>query len=833
MTRKINTMLLRNGLINSQNELPSFEPEASAFFLAAGDFSNGERYAYNRWFSRMKTAGLLGKVSDCWMLASPDGRRYTSLINPSKKIAIVGYPVVEPEVGVMARGASYFDTGIVASTLAHEDCHIAVMSETASTNASVCFGCSDGSGNGLSISPYAAKIRVASAEVTAGSGSTANGAGFTFATRNNSETLRVDRNGQLVGVVSSPSVALPSANLFVGLENQNGSPGSVSDKLVSFVSVGAYMTQEESQLFYAITRSLYLAIHDGAPDFKDAGKSPSAVSAEFVSYGLTPAGITAAYEAKRQGLKAVIVGGWHDRHLGGMLSGGLGATDWFTFTGLGGLARWFLEEIRRISGWTKNTGNVTTWDFEPAQAEAMFRRMLDPRRENGLDIPVYFSDGVQSVTKEGSRITSFTTVDGRTFSGAYFHDGSYEGDLMALSGVEYVIGREASGTNYESLNGRTILSSLYDIDPYVTPGDSGSGLIYGVTGDDGQPQGSADISTYRNKSVVSAGAYTPKTQAFNFRVDMTQTALRKVDLPSVAPVGYDSTKHEILLRVFAARTLLGTPLLFAGGDGTNPVFSKQGEIGPQTYDMNSNSGASTDHVGANWTYPEASYTDRAAIRSDHVRNILGIIHLCQYGVDSRIPAAVKSDALSYGLLNDHFLDPHEDSPLFFPYQMYVREGRRMVGSVVLDGNDVFALPEVTPPSIKTVATASYSIDSHVVQYVVSSGKVVKEGGFFNTFTESPGGHVSPLPLEIIVPKKIDCENLGVTFCISATHAANGSIRMEMSSMQMAQSYAHVVKTAIDSGSVAVQDVDYATLRESILSSNANRGEPQPVLPQEN
>lgn len=856
MTSRVQIPQITKGLRNSPLPQAQIEAETAAYVAAArargANFTPGEIYAYNRWYKRMKAAGLLSRVQGAWCLIATDKAAIPiNLITPGiRDLITVGSPTEIAQRGVSFSTGSYYDTGFSASILNDEDCHISVMSETASSNTTAAFGAQNSGGTvGYTIAPSEARVRLASSVATASSTGTADGLGLVLASRDSPANFRVDRNGQvLVAAQAGASSPLGAINLFIGTVNVNGTAGSATDKMISFASAGRAMTAAQSQQFYAITRSLWLALRYGCPDFHEAGAFPQAVEVDFLAYGATPGSIVAAYEAKRQGLSVAIVGGWRDRHLGGMMAGGLGHLDWNRMQLLGGLSNWVVNTSTRMNGEIRTSSNTVPRNAEPHIAEGVFRSMLDPRRKHGLDIPVYWSDGVDIVEKSGTVITSMTTVDGRTFTATTFHDGSYEGDLIARAGVRYRIGREAAGAGAgEALGGYQPLETLQVvIDPYVTPGSAGSGLIPWVNADDGRANGAADAAEYINRVEQSNSGYPVTTQPYNFRLTMTRDARRAAAPPSLPPAGYDIANYELYLRYWEARQANFGPMTFTGGrDG---VVAEQGVLSKtiangvaergMLVDINATGQLSSDWIGQNWNYPEADYAERAAIWTAHREFTLGLIYLARHDPSARVPASLRADAETWSFANSEFLDPYDDTygtdPLHFSYQLYVRSGRRIVGEVIITADH---LKETLPIiSTKTVGMTSYYLDSHVIQAVarsVSGGvvRVALEGGFF-VQTGLGGSDIgTPMPVEIMVPKAAECTNLTSSFVVSATHVANGQIRMEAASMQLGQA-AGVLGAIRSETGAALQSIDYeGVLRPRLFASRRWYDEDELVLTQ--
>jgi len=514
------------------------------------------------------------------------------------------------------------------------------------------------------------------------------------------------------------------------------------------------------------------------------------VAYDVVVYGGTSAGVIAAVQAKKMGKTAVIVG--PDKHLGGLSSGGLGWTDTGNKAVIGGLSREFYHRIwqiyQREESWrhqsqteygNKGQGtpaidgeNRTMWIFEPHVAEQVFEDLI---REH--EIPVFreeYLNREQGVALFNGRIESITMLSGKRFSGKMFIDATYEGDLMAATGVSYAVGRESCDQYDEQFNGvqTGVLHHRHHfgildkpVSPYVVPGDPSSGVL---------PR----ISTEHPGEKCAADE---KVQAYCFRMCLTDHEPNRV--PFEKPEGYDPWQYELMIRIFEA--------------GFNEVFGKFDPIPNHKTDTNNHGPFSTDNIGYNYDYPEASYQRRREIIKEHESYQKGWLYfLC---TDPRVPRDVQQRMRSYGLAKDEFVDNGH-----WPHQLYVREARRMVGKYVMTENELVK----RRPTPESVGMGSYSIDSHNVQrYITPEGHIQNEGDI-GVSTRGP----YQIAYGSLVPQKDECENLLVPVCVSSTHIAFGSIRMEPVFMILGQSAATAAVLAIDK-SLAVQDVPYELLRE--------------------
>ena len=514
---------------------------------------------------------------------------------------------------------------------------------------------------------------------------------------------------------------------------------------------------------------------------------------DVVVYGGTSAGIIAALQAKRMGKSVVVVA--PEKHLGGLSAGGLGFTDTGDKSVIGGLSREFYRRVwsaydapaswkwqKREEYGNKGQGTPamdgaqrTMWIFEPHVAEKVFEDFV---RE--YQIPVHRSEWLNRATgvaKRSGRIVSLTTLSGRTYSGRMFIDATYEGDLMAAAGVKYHVGREARATYGEQWNGvqTGVLHHRHHfgvlkgpISPYRIPGDPKSGLLPRISAAPPGEFGQAD----------------DRIQAYCYRMCLTDHPGNRI--PFEKPEGYDPGQYELLLRVFEA--------------GWRETFQKFDPIPNRKTDTNNHGPFSTDNIGMNYDYPDASYERRRAILQEHERYQKGWLYFLAN--DPRVPADVRDEMRKWGLAKDEFTDNGG-----WPHQIYVRESRRMLGMFVMTENELLK----TRPTPDPVGMGSYTIDSHNVQRYVTPDGAVQNEGDIGVSTNGPYS----IAYGALVPRRGQADNLLVPVCVSSSHIAFGSIRMEPVFMVLGQSAATAAALAIDGG-LAVQDVPYAQLREKLL-----------------
>ena len=528
-------------------------------------------------------------------------------------------------------------------------------------------------------------------------------------------------------------------------------------------------------------------IKNNQPEFKEV------YYADIIIYGGTSAAIIAAVEVVKSGKTVLIVS--PEQHLGGLTSGGLGFTDTGNKAVIGGLSREFYHRVwlhyKDAAAWNwqnqsdfgnKGQGTVamdgefrTMWLFEPHVAERVFEDFV---KENNIKVlRGEWLDRNKGVVKKKGEIISFSTLSGKVFKGKMFIDATYEGDLMAVAGINFHVGREGNAKYNETFNGVQTGVFQHDhhfksnISPYKIKDDPSSGLLPYISA---EPPG-------------EFGAADKKIQAYCFRMCMTNHPENSVAFPK--PDNYDASKYELLLREFKT--------------GRNDWFSKFDVLPNKKTDTNNHGAFSSDFIGMNYDYPEADYQRRAEIIKQHYDYQAGLLWFVAN--DPRVPDAIRTKMASYGLAKDEFKDNNH-----WPHQIYVRESRRMIGDYITTEHDVMQRIE-TPESI---GMGSYHIDSHNTQrYVTSEGYVQNEGDI---------GVKPPGPYRIsygsIVPKKEECTNLFVPVCVSSSHIAYGSIRMEPVFMILGQSAAVAACLAIDE-KCAIQDVSYNQLKKLLENKN--------------
>lgn len=506
---------------------------------------------------------------------------------------------------------------------------------------------------------------------------------------------------------------------------------------------------------------------------------------DIVVYGGTSAGVIAAVQAGRMRKHVILIE--PTQHVGGMTTGGLGATDTGNQKAIGGVSREFYQRIlgyyQDKSAWKYETpqqyakreryyADDALFGFEPHVAEKIYGQMLEEAhvsvvRGERLDLQ-------KGVKKAGPRIVSITMESGRTFAGKIFIDATYEGDLMAKAGVSYTVGREANNQYGETLSGIEAAYSKghqfgFPVDPYLKPGDPASGLVRLIEPGPIGADGSADH----------------RVQAYNYRICTTDVPENRVPFPK--PPGYDERDFELLFRYYEAGQK-GIP------------WGPRGMPNRKT-DTNNSGAFSTDFIGMADAYPEGDYAARQKIIEAHIQYDQGL--LWTLANHPRIPEKVRQAVSKWGLAKDEFVDNAN-----WPYQLYVREARRMVGIYVVTEKDTMWQIKCEDP----VGLGSYNMDSHHCQrYVDSAGHARNEGDV----QVAPAGPYG-ISYRSLVPKPGECTNLLVPVCMSASHVGYASVRMEPVYMILGQASGTAAAMAVDDN-VDVQKVRYPKLHDRLVA----------------
>ncbi len=494
------------------------------------------------------------------------------------------------------------------------------------------------------------------------------------------------------------------------------------------------------------------------------GAEPEGEAYDVVVYGGTAGGAITAIAAANEGLSVLLVE--PGAHIGGMVSGGLGRTDFGNQSVIGGMSRQYFERLG------EHYGEDISWFFEPHIAEAEFREWLD---EAGVE--VVFGKRIDSVDKRGTDVRAMVMDDGTVYRAKVFADCSYEGDLMHRAGVLFTWGRESQEVYGESLAGRIERSPKHQFPGPVNPYDANGDLLPYI---------------YRGPAGAT-GQGDRKVQAYNFRLCLTDRESNRLPYPK--PEGYDPAKYELLKRYLAANPEL--PM----GKVMNPSPMPEAKT-----DVNNNGAFSTDYIGGSWDYPEGTYERRAEIWDETLRYIQGFLYFLAN--DPSVPEALQEEVNQWGPSADEFEDTNH-----WPHQMYIREARRMVGEYVMHQKDL----QTDREKDDSIGMGSYNSDSHHVQRIVA-GPDDFEGDEPSAINEGDM-QVPVQPYEIsyraLVPKRDQATNLLVPVCCSASHVAYSSIRMEPQYMIMGHASGVAAALAIRDG-VPVQDVPIDELQAKLM-----------------
>jgi hypothetical protein len=492
---------------------------------------------------------------------------------------------------------------------------------------------------------------------------------------------------------------------------------------------------------------------------------------EICVYGGISSGVVAAYASHQLHKSVILIE--PSGHLGGLSSGGLGATDIGNKSAITGIARDFYIKLGQ------HYGKPEMWTFEPHVAEAIFNKLV-----NNAEIKVLKKYRLKKVIKENAVIkeiilessgSPFWKPNIRIRAGVFL-DCSYEGDLMAKSGVSYTVGREPNSLYHETVNGVQLLDKHQfpdSIDPYIKPDHPESGLLYGINPAPMQPAGTGDRLV----------------QAYNYRLCLTQDTSNMIQISP--PDHYDPFRYELLKRLIDYRRKKGMTvnldsylsIIFMPGNKT---------------DMNNNGPFSTDFINESWNYAESDYSTRKKTALAHKNYIKGFLYFL--GHDESVPDFLREQMLSWGYARDEFIDNGG-----FPHQLYIREARRMIGEYVMTEHNCRG----TEVAADSVGKAAYTMDSHNCQRVVVNGMAKNEGD-----VQVGGFPPYPISYRSITPNRKECTNLLVPVCLSASHIAYGSIRMEPVFMVLGQSAAMAASLAIDN-KCPVQEINIRALQDML------------------
>lgn len=524
--------------------------------------------------------------------------------------------------------------------------------------------------------------------------------------------------------------------------------------------------------FLVLMFSTSLMAQVSAPPTRDT--ATDVTTADVIVYGSTPGGFCAAIAAAREGASVILLE--PTDHVGGMTTGGLSHCDsnqMVRSTLMGLFGEWHTRVVNDYTDrglkapYNPAKKDQSRWTFEPHVAMRVTMQMLD---EAG--VTVLTQRYLKSVTKDGPRITLLTTTRG-TFTARVFVDGSYEGDLMAASGVDWTIGREGREEYGESLAGKRYPKPKMNISGFD---DQGRRLPLVTTSDRGdETAGDNNVMTY------------------SFRLCLTADPDNRVPMPK--PANYDPARFEIVRRALQAEERrVGFDLYSLPGnklDGNNSIGG-QFSIGL---------------VGGGNDWHSADEAGRKEIWEDYKQYTLEFYHFLT--TDPAVPKSMRERYAGLGLCKDEFANYDHFSPA-----LYVRESRRMKGMYVISQKDILKTPHKDDP----IAVSSFPIDSHDCRRIAfQGGGVINEGTIFPVRRTNPKqGYAYHVPYRAILPKPQQCNNLLVPVALSCTHVGISSLRIEGAWMVIGQAAGIAAALAADQD-VPVQQLAYAKLRERLLA----------------
>lgn len=508
---------------------------------------------------------------------------------------------------------------------------------------------------------------------------------------------------------------------------------------------------------------------------------------DIVVYGDTAAAVVSAVAASRQGAKVALVA--PNKHLGGMMSGGLFETDLGNSSVIGGMSREFFKRNAVIKG--NKTSDAVDWYFEPHVAEEIFADMLNETKKTPYPVDVFLGERLvenSGVVMSGATITKIICESGKEFSAKNFIDASYEGDLMAQAGVTYTFGREGREVYGESLAGV--------VDPSVQ-GANNHNFRFNILARD--ENGNLKYKEVSEEPLAPAGTGDKKIQAYNFRICLTNNAANKLPFPK--PEGYDPSRYALLADYIDA---------WVKAEGKAPAVNQLFIIGHGVngkHDFNNNGAFSTDYIGGNYNYPDATYAQRQEIWNDHYNYTMGLLYFLTN--DPSVHADVRKGMSAWGLPKDEYADNNN-----WTFQLYVREGRRMIGEYVMTQKDIRKGGGVDLTKPDTIGMGSYNSDSHNVQrYITADGYIRNEGNM--------EVNVDPyeIPYRMLLPKRAEADNLLVTCTFSASHVAYSTIRMEVQYMIIGEAAGRAAAISVQDNT-KVHDIDVTKLQRSLKANDA-------------
>jgi hypothetical protein len=535
---------------------------------------------------------------------------------------------------------------------------------------------------------------------------------------------------------------------------------------------------------------------------------------DIVVYGGTPSGIMAAVQSARLGKKVLLIEptAW----IGGMVTGGLSQTDIGTWTMIGGLALEFFTRTSALEiprGGSPVESNGVVFNVEPHIALQTFDTMLAD-----ADVATHVGSPLQSVNIQNGKVMTIDLADGSRYTAQVFVDSSYEGDLMAMAGIPYTVGREAASSAEPDAGVQAASPVTPAVSPYKTVGAASSGLLAEITNGPGPAPGSADNTV----------------MAYNYRFCVTDVATHganAIPFSQLKPANYSEAAYAGPQRIIDAAIQTESGAAVAGiffdpdvvPNSSPPVFAPYAD---GKFDINGGAPFSTDYVLLPNQYPDGTFSERQQVADQIQSYDEGLLYFLSNSPN--VPASVSAFVNQFGACKDEFAANGN-----LPTRLYVREGRRMQGAYVMSELDVLNKEQPTPTDV--IGMGGYNMDSHIHQLLNIGGVIYQEGnnsadlgyGCSNGTCAIKPGTPFLIPYRALTPAATAATNVLVSVTVSATDMAYRALRVEPQYMIMGQAAGAAASLAIDEA-VAVQDVSYSKL-QGLLVQPQTAGQPAQVI----
>lgn len=518
---------------------------------------------------------------------------------------------------------------------------------------------------------------------------------------------------------------------------------------------------------------------------------------DLLVYGATPCGIAAACCAAESGTRVQLVE--PSRFIGGHLTSGICTTECehmlpVSFSG------WMMRFLRLVGKHYGIDAPLHRW--EPHVALHAYEELIDR-----AGVEVLLEAPLLSVRAESGRIQRLELANGISCEARVFIDASYEGDLMAKAGVPYAVGREPVEAYGESYAGIRFVDSIEEI-----RNSKGHALLYDKVWEIdllNEAGGFIDGVSPADPNRLERGKGDGKVMNYHYRVTVTKGKNR---IPFVRPEGYREERYELLIRFLHKNpdTSLNQILGFlhhpsgryrAGSDG----FYRS--VPGEKWELNNVQASvlSLGHLGGQFAYPDGSAETRKAVIEDHYNHNAGLLFLLANSTE--IPALIREEAAALGLPPDEFIDNGN-----WPYQPYIRETRRMQGMHVMTQHDVLENRD----KLDTIFWNSHWIDSHHVERLaLDASHFRNEGRIWHEVTKPYA-----VPYRALLPKREHADNLIVPGCVSASHVAFCSIRLESTWMGLGEAAGRAAALALEAD-CPVQEVDLSLLQAALRDNGVN------------